>query len=37
VVSWAAASAGVRRRDGAPVPNWMEARRVAAGGRRGSA
>jgi hypothetical protein len=27
VVSWAAASAGGRHRDGAPVPNWMEARR----------
>jgi hypothetical protein len=35
VVSWAAASAGGRHRDGAPVPNWMEARRVAAGERRG--
>jgi hypothetical protein len=35
VVSWVAASAGGRHRDGAPVPNWMEARRVAAGGRRG--
>ena len=35
VVSWAAASAGGRHRDGAPMPNWLRAHGTVAGGRRG--
>jgi hypothetical protein len=35
VVSWAAACAGGRHRDGAPMPNWLDARGMAVGDRRG--
>jgi hypothetical protein len=35
VVSWAAASAGGRHRDGAPIPNWLQTHGTAAGRHRG--
>ena len=35
VVSWAAASAGGRHRDGAPSPNWLPTHGTPAGSRRG--